>query len=137
MFVLAAVFTFRRRDTHDAAANAIKPTTARVTATPSPAFAPVDRPLDGEEVELDCDELAVVAEEVEDSEVVVAAAASLTFHPTTPIAPIVERPPRVVEVIVHVFESVDGVDANVNVAPLCTSDRQSPSTEPGVAFARV
>jgi hypothetical protein len=90
VFVLAVVFTFRRRDTHNAAANAIKPTTARVTVTPSPAFAPVDRLLDSKEVELDCDELVVVAEEVEDSEVVIAVAASLIFYPITPIALIVE-----------------------------------------------
>lgn len=90
---------------------------------------------------MDGDELAV-AEEIEVCELVVveevvAAAASLTFHPTTPIAPTVEAASRVVEVIVHVFEFDTAVDAYVNVAPLGTVDTQSPSTVPGSAFSRV
>lgn len=131
---------FRRRRSHIAAINAIRPITPRATPTPIPASAPVDRPLGGvvedvgETTEGVCDELATVVAEVED--IVDIVSAGWTFHPTIAIAPTLEASARVVEVIVHEYELSDGVDAYVNVTPASTLDRQFPPIEPACPFAR-
>lgn len=68
----AVVFAFCRRDIHIAPTIAIKPIIPRATPTPSPAFAAVDKLVDGvdegevlcdkvvEDVGVDCDEVVEI-----------------------------------------------------------------------------
>lgn len=68
--------------------------------------------------------------------VVVVGIARATFQPTTAIAPTVEDWDKVVVSVVHAVDCIVGVDAYVKVTPEGTSDKQSPLTCPGSAFAR-
>lgn len=62
--------------------------------------------------------------------------AALMFHPTTPIAPTVELLDMVVVAIDHEVESPAAVDPKVSVMPEDTSDRQFPTTSPGIPSDR-
>lgn len=58
------------------------------------------------------------------------------FHPTTAMAPTLERLVSVVVSMDHSSGDPTEVEAKVSTAPDVTSDRQSPAMEPGVPRAR-
>jgi len=141
------------------AINAAIPTTARPTPTPIPMAAPVGKPdelpgglpLVGSAVELLLPLLAGVSGTVEGEEAIVVdlvveeivdaledvvEVSTAIFHPTTAMAPTVERLLRVVVAMDHALGDPASVDAKVSTAPEMTSDRQSPATEPGTPCAR-
>ena len=115
------------------------PITPRATPTPIPTDAPVDKPEGPDEASAEeswAEEVDEDSEAVDEPVVSGAEVASLMFHPTTAIAPTVESERSVVVAVVQSDGSAADVDAKVRVMPELTSDRQSPTAEPGVPLAR-
>ena len=114
---MSAAVRLRRRTISIAPISAARPTAARATPTPRPAFAPVDRPFAVKALVVCAGADAVLvgvvraggedAAAVFDDVVEVSQAdMSLIFQPTTAMAPTVDAESKVVVASVHEVESV-------------------------------